>query len=212
MGGYNPSDLKYLKPNSIQISKFNPPILNSKADKEDLNKVLRRIRKTTKTECANASTQAIPDVTSVFGQSLSQSLKLTQEQISLINDFFINFLWVEVDYFVHEIKEKSNRQRPFLRNSEIATHQKNCMPSHPSTSYLSGHAALSRLGAHFLRDLFPRSNWFSLSNQAAQNRVLAGLHHPTDIQDGIKLADEVYSLVKKNSSYQEQLKELKKQL
>lgn len=211
---YSAEDLKYVKANEIDTRKYNPPVPDSAADRADLQKVLERTRRTTDEECRKARSQYNPSVKYVFGNPLRTVLKLNKEAIDAIDRFFSQNVFPQVDYFVYDVKERTNRPRPFLRNEEIHAHLMKCMKPHSASSYFSGHASLARAGARLLIDLYPqyKNIWDQEALQAGENRVLAGLHHYTDVQDGARFADELYDLMKRKRSYQNDLRQLKTEL
>lgn len=105
------------------------------------------------------------------------------------------------------LKDVYQRQRPFVRDERV----KPCIPRVSGLSYPSGHAAMSRLFALILSDLEPsrRKEYMARADQAALNRVIGGVHHPSDIEAGKALADELYKNLLKQSSFKTDLKALR---
>lgn len=84
-------------------------------------------------------------------------------------------------------KKMYNRKRPYDRNPEIQP----CIEEEGSSSYPSGHTTLARLYARVLSLRYPSraAKFMARADQAALNRVLGGVHHPSDIEAGKRLAD-----------------------
>lgn len=211
---YSANELKYVKANEIDIMKYIPPVPNSPVDRADLQRVLERTRRATDEECKNARAQYNPSIKYVFGNQLRKQIKLSEQTIEDIDRFFSQNIFSQVDYFVYEVKERTNRPRPFLRNEEIHTHLLKCMSPHSASSYFSGHAALARAGARLLIDLYPahKSLWDREAQQAGEYRVLAGLHHYSDVMDGAKFADELYNLMSRKANFQNDLRHFKSEI
>jgi acid phosphatase (class A) len=78
-------------------------------------------------------------------------------------------------------------------------------------SYPSGHAAYSRLFALILSELQPerKSEFMARADQAALNRVIGGVHYPTDIEAGKKLAEDIFADLRKNPDFRRDLEILK---
>lgn len=206
--------LHYISKTSIDTSKYNPPVENSREDLADLDAVLKRTQRTTPAECAKARFQLNPNLQRIFGNILKEKIGLSPQVVSEIENTLIGPTTADVDYFVHVIKQRTKRLRPFMRNPQIQAWQEKCLPSHPSMSYVSGHAAIARMQALVLTDLYPRFRevWDNGARDAAEYRVLGGVHHYTDVRDGAQLANEVFAIIKQTPSYQADLAALKKNL
>jgi len=106
------------------------------------------------------------------------------------------------------IKDAYKRQRPFLRDTRI----KPCVFKVGGYAYPSGHATISRLFALILGDLVPsrKKEFLTRADEAALNRVIAGVHHPTDIEAGKILADVLYKNLKEEPEFSSDMKTLKR--
>jgi acid phosphatase (class A) len=93
-------------------------------------------------------------------------------------------------------KKMYKRARPYDRNPEITP----CIETESSLSYPSGHTALGRMYARVLSMRFParEAAFMKRANEIAHNRVLGGVHHPSDIEAGKKLADYLVNKFYKN--------------
>ncbi len=86
-------------------------------------------------------------------------------------------------------KNLYKRPRPYLRNTAI----KPCISLESSTAYPSGHAAMGRAVGKILADKYPdrAEEIMVVANQVGTNRVIGGVHHPSDVVAGRKLGDEL---------------------
>ncbi|HNW44517.1 MAG TPA: phosphatase PAP2 family protein [Elusimicrobiales bacterium] len=106
------------------------------------------------------------------------------------------------------LKDVYKRDRPFLRDARI----KPCIARVGGYAYPSGHAAMSRLFALILGDLAParRKEFIARADEAALNRIIGGVHHPTDIEAGRILANELYRNLLKRPDFVSAMKDLRR--
>lgn len=93
-------------------------------------------------------------------------------------------------------KDVYKRPRPYVSNPDIRP----CIPMEQTTSaYPSGHTLVAHYLAQVLAEKFPqrRLQIEKRAEQIAENRVLGGVHHPTDITAGKKLALYLFQKMKK---------------
>lgn len=86
-------------------------------------------------------------------------------------------------------KRMYKRQRPYLRNPEI----KPCIPLESSSSFPSGHSAMGRAVGRYLSKIYPDrvTEIMRIGNQVGKNRIIGGVHHPSDVIAGQKLGDAI---------------------
>ncbi len=86
-------------------------------------------------------------------------------------------------------KNLYQRPRPYQRNSAIHP----CIRMESSYSYPSGHTTISRVWARLLSRIHPEraADFLRISDAVAENRVIGGVHHPSDIEAGKKLGDAI---------------------
>lgn len=177
----------YLDPTHGQFPLFPPPPLpDSDTDQTDL-KVLRAWQqKRTTAECARARAEARGNFESLLGNVSPFHRPLSPEVAS-----FFKHVHADLDYAVGAVKERYQRPRPFLRGFGIEP----CIYIIGGYSYPSGHAANARLFALILSDLVPerRAEFIARADEAALDRVIGGVHYPSDIEAGKRLAEEIYA-------------------
>lgn len=63
-----------------------------------------------------------------------------------------------------------------------------------SFSYPSGHSALAEFYARILSIALPdrAADFKARALQIAQDRMIGGVHYPTDVRDGVLLGDQIF--------------------
>ncbi len=179
-----------------------PPEAGSKKDKADLAVVLSWQSKRAPQDCARATAGAHAGYEEFFGD-ISPFQKPLPEEAAVI----FRRVKTETDGAAADIKEVFKRPRPFLRDPELQP----CLGRIGGLSYPSGHATISRLFALMLADLVPsgKRSFLARADEAALDRVIGGVHHPSDIEAGKKLADRLYRAYKKSPAFRVDMGTLK---
>jgi acid phosphatase (class A) len=164
-----------------------PPAPGSDGEKADFAELEGWQAKRTPAQCAAAMAQqhayfqefGFPDL---FRQPLPPAAL----------EFFAR-VRTEADVEVGAIKNKYARRRPFHTDAKLDP----CLGRIGGLAYPSGHATISHLYALLLADLAParRAEFLAVADQAALNRVIGGVHHPTDVEAGKALAEEIYPVL-----------------
>ena len=185
----------YLSQVQLQINDFPPPpAAGSAQDNADLAAVLQWQKDRTDAQCAEAKAQADESFTSFFGGVSPFPLPLAPEV-----DAFFKRAASDADNADRYIKNIYKRDRPFLRSAELNP----CLGRAQGFSYPSGHAAISRVFGLILSDLLPRQGaiFMRAADQVALNRVIGGVHYPSDIQAGKDLGGMIYGELQKNPAF-----------
>jgi hypothetical protein len=106
-----------------------------------------------------------------------------------------------------EIKKKFDRQRPFAVDNRI----KPCVFEEATASYPSGHAMRGILWATLLSEIFPeqRDALMARGRLFGDDRVIAGVHWPSDVEAGQKLGEEIARKLLDNPDFKDELKHAK---
>lgn len=98
-------------------------------------------------------------------------------------------------------KNKWQRVRPPLADARIKPLAKYSR----SGSYPSGHATFSFLSAIVLADLVPEKSEqiFARAREFGDNRVIGGVHYPSDVAAGQRLATLIAVLIQQNPGFQQ---------
>jgi acid phosphatase (class A) len=105
--------------------------------------------------------------------------------------------------FVDPAKKALGRPRPPLVDSTIAT----CETLRPSGAYPSGHATTGYLFAVVLAQIVPekREQIFSRAAEYANNRVLCGVHYPSDVEAGKISGSLIGAMLLQNPAFKAEL-------
>src|SRR5262249_14321250 len=149
-----------------------------KEQQNDLGGVLRAQthRTSLQTSCAQADAcQSIFRFAGVMGRGF------TPEKLPLTT-VLIDNAFRSADEDVAYVKTVFKRQRPFVADDQVHKIVIQC----PDYSYPSGHATFAYIVAILLANMVPerRSVIFARAYQYAHNRVVAGVHYPSDVEAG----------------------------
>ena len=106
-------------------------------------------------------------------------------------------------------KNRWGRVRPPLAEPRIQP----CVPLEKSGSYPSGHAARGIVWATILSEVFPekREAIMSRGKLIGQDRVIAGMHYPSDVAAGQKLGAAIAKKMLASEEFQAELAKVKEE-
>lgn len=162
-----------------------PPV-GSFEEMKDIDQLLIFQNSRTEEQCRLAQAEANnASLESFFGGNHGL---LSHAEIKIVNKKLIG-LKLKTGIKILYYKTKFSRKRPYLVHSEI----KPCIDLEKSKSYPSGHTTLARVYARVLSVIFPeRGNlFFKRSEEVGMNRIIGGVHHPSDIVAGTILGDSI---------------------
>jgi acid phosphatase (class A) len=99
-----------------------------------------------------------------------------------------------VNSATREIKQQQGRIRPYLAHPHLDP----CLPREDTGAFPSGHAVWFRTTAKLLADLVPerRERLEHVGRQGGANRVLCGVHYPSDVEAGQRIgADAALQII-----------------
>jgi acid phosphatase (class A) len=166
-----------------------PPEIGSAESDDDFLRLHDIQDQRTAEDCARASTQSRLTLESGFGPG---SGILSSEEIKesrLLAAAVIAKAMIPVIYF----KKVFQRTRPWVADPALVP----CIPKPRSDhqAYPSGHSTIGYALALALARKFPEKRDLILNQgiQIGENRVIGGVHHPSDVIAGRKLAEQVVS-------------------
>ncbi|OGR42875.1 MAG: hypothetical protein A2X35_09575 [Elusimicrobia bacterium GWA2_61_42] len=201
-----PRTTYYITAEQQQLPDFPaPPEAGSKKDKADLAALREWQLKRTPEDCARANAGAHAGYEEFFGD-LSPFPRPLPPAASAI----LKRVKTETDGAAADIKDMFKRPRPFLRDAALEP----CLGRIGGLAYPSGHATISRLFALLLADLVPsrKKEFFARADAAALDRVIGGVHHPSDIKAGKRLAEKLYRRYKKSPAFRADMAALRELL
>jgi acid phosphatase (class A) len=169
-----------------------PPSPESDAQKADVNELLNIQNSRTEAQCNVARNEIYATFQNFFGNILNE------KEIKTLEPMFAQ-LRNDGDFFIQKLKKEFFRKRPYFYVEEIHP----CVTKESTGAFPSGHATLSKLYALVLGDLFPerKTELVNRALEVGRNRILAGVHHPSDIRAGQALADFLYRELKHSKRF-----------
>lgn len=170
-------------------------------------KELRKIQKSrTQKDCERAVSEVTVTLQSTYGKPYGQ---LNADQVNVLIPFF-DQIRHDAGPYIGQIKKGYTRLRPYDYLEDLSP----CISREKSFAYPSGHATLATLYSLVLMDLFPKNkvNLKKRAEQIGHDRILGGVHHPTDIAAGKKLGSLLYTELKKSKIFNDDLEKYKKLL
>jgi acid phosphatase (class A) len=196
-----PATYHYLAPDSVDVTSIlpGPPAIGSAANKADIQAVLARQQSRTSRDIArtrseqNLSPAAFSDVLGRW--FTAQRLPLT---FALLNNAA-----ADGEAVSEAAKLRWNRPRPPLQDPSI--HPVVTIPSTPS--YPSGHSMRGTLWAVILAKMVPdrQNRLLARGAQIGQDRVIGGVHFPSDVAAGQKLGVKLAERFLGNPKFQRDL-------
>jgi len=172
-----------------------PPSQGSSLNQQDYEKLLRYQTTRTDSECRRANAESPATFDAFFGAE--QGL-LTPSEVEKWAPFFAQ-LRSDVGFFSFQVKDVWKRPRPYVTDPRIEP----CIPKEASSAYPSAHTAVARVFGLVLSKLDPsrRDAFMRTADRIAEDRILGGVHHPTDVEAGKKLGDVVYAALMKSPAF-----------
>ena len=194
---------------SLSASDFSvaPPPAKGSADYvSDFSTLLSLQNSRTPQQCALATRMKIPDFTSLY----SSSGLLSSSEMSTVQPFLDQVSQL-VSSIAGVFKKQYARPRPYNEDSRI---QPCADKPGGSTSYPSGHATEGAVDACVLAQIFPAraAKITDYGQFLGELRVIAGVHHPTDVAAGQKLAADICGRLTQESDFNAEVSRLKNQL
>lgn len=170
----------YIDPTRVDLSHIlaPPPQLNSPADKHDVEAVFaaQRLRTSAEIDLARSDAEF-----TVFRFSDVLGTEFKSINLPLATMFFER-VFCDENGAIEAAKQYFLRPRPFVTHQDI----KPVVPQLPNASYPSGHSTFAYVHAILLAIMIPEKAGalFARADQYAYNRVIAGVHYPSDIEAG----------------------------
>lgn len=181
--------LSYLNEHSISVTRIlePPPAPGSEESGADLSRMENLQDSRTPQQCERANSEVGATPGEFFGPPYGP---LTEEELARWSPL-LEKAARDTSFFVGKAKAHWMRPRPYQEDSRL----KPCVPLDSSSAYPSGHATLARVFADILDTLLPdqKHQIDRRARQIARDRVLGGVHHPTDVAAGGTLGDAVFN-------------------
>jgi acid phosphatase (class A) len=188
--------LEFVTSQAISADDFPPPpAQGSEMDEADLAKVLELQSVRTYEQCVRASKEVELSFATLFGPpygplSFEEVLAGRPLYLKLVND---------TEQFTNLVRAAYRRERPFQKSTSVQT----CLPRQESTSYPSNHAANARIAALVFSLVYPEraEQLMARADEVALDRVIGGVHFPSDIEAGKSIADNLFAQMKETPKF-----------
>ncbi len=177
--------IRILLPGTIKKLLGPYPAKGSEEEKVDFD-TLRHYQLTrTAEQCEFAAGQETPTLQNLF---VANNGPLTKKEADRLTPGFLQ-IYAEAGANIYLAKKIFKRPRPYIANPEIVP----CIELEGSYAYPSGHTTLARVFARTLSRIYPEraEAFMKRGDDSSMNRVIGGVHHPSDIVSGYKLGDEL---------------------
>jgi len=193
------------KADSQAVKLAPPPVAGSAEDKSDLSVVHEWQAKRSPNECARAAVEADhPEYDSFFGGISPFPQPVPAEAAE-----FFQHVQADTFHIVDRLKREYDRTRPYGRDGTL--HPCISAPKEARYSYPSGHSALGWVFGLVLSDLLParHAEFLARAEEIALDRVIGGVHHPSDVAAGRLLAEEIHAELLKNPVFRTDLEKVR---
>ena len=191
----NEKKFSVLTPKKVKNLLGNYPAKGSVEERLEIDLLLHYQNTRTMEDCQLAAAQDEVTLENLF---VKNDGPLSAEEAKEIEPKILA-AYVEAGVNIYIAKKTFDRPRPYEANPAIIP----CVPKEKSRAYPSGHTTLARILANVLGELYPEraEDFKHRADQIAMNRIIGGVHHPSDITAGNKLADYLSDKVLKSLNY-----------
>ncbi len=203
----NPSSTVWVDSKVIRFKSIipGPPALHSPESDQDFATLETLQKNRTAAECARAKEEQSLINPARFFQEPRGPLTEAEAQATLP---FINEAMEKSRQVLWDAKNFWSRPRPYITDKKLHP----CVKLENSSAYPSGHSGTGELVARILSDVFPSKKEALLARgvEIGQDRLIGGVHHPSDVRDARILVDRVYEELQQNPEYLLKVETLKK--
>jgi acid phosphatase (class A) len=161
-----------------------PPTIGSVEEQDDYLALIQIQDTRTEANCAEAAAEEKITLRNLYG---GEKGPLSDEEV-YSNTFLFYKYFAMAGLKTKSAKDHFSRKRPFIRFLDLVP----CIKKpNPNTSYPSGHTSIARVLAYALSKKYPerKLQFFKRANEISKNRMIGGVHFPSDVVAGKKLAD-----------------------
>lgn len=172
--------------------------------KRDFEELHEHQENRSREQCALGRRQVHPTFDAIFG---SQDSPLSDEEAALARPLVTKVMKLAEKISAYH-KAQFLRPRPY--DTDPSLEPCGVKPG-GSKSYPSSHSANAAAGACVLAEIFPRSRQLILDygQTSGDLRAVIGVHHPSDVEAGRKLGEELCKRLLDEEEFQEELSKLK---
>lgn len=196
-------EAELLSPSTIKKLIGDYPKLGTPASNADFDVLLRIQKNRTIADCAQAHADESLSVEAMFGGDKGI---LNADEASRMQVFLLK-AYANTGVNAYLAKQIYKRPRPYQANKEV----KPCIGLESSYAYPSGHSMVARLYGRILSRIYPERAELLMkrANEFAWNRVVGGVHHPTDVQAAFIISDYLVTKMVEDDKFVQELQSLR---
>jgi acid phosphatase (class A) len=200
----------YFDPRTLDLGRLLPPAPanDSAITRSEIELMLKIQAERTPLQAERAKGDAAATIYR-FADALGNPEAFTAAKLPKL-DALVRKVTYEEGAVVQAGKRSFDRPRPFLLEPRIVP----IVDKPPNASYPSGHTMWARTMGLLLSDMLPehREKIMARADEYAFNRVVAGVHYPTDVESGKLAATALTAFLMAAPSFQKDFAEAKKEL
>lgn len=200
----------YFDPRTLDLGRLLPPAPanDSAITRSEIELMLKIQAERTPVQAERAAGDAAASIYR-FADALGNPEAFTAAKLPKL-DALIRKVTYEEGAVVQAGKRSFDRPRPFLLESRIVP----IVDKPPNASYPSGHTMWARTMGLLLSDMLPehREKIMARADEYAFNRVVAGVHYPSDVESGKLAATALTAFLMASPSFQKDFAEARKEL
>ncbi len=197
----------YIKPSDISWETIltGPPAADSDQQKQEIATLLEWQNKRTASDIKRCQSEVNPDPF-IFSDVLGD--KFVEKNLPITAGLLKDTAG-DIKNFTKAAKAKWDRKRPPVADDRI----KPCVDLESNASYPSAHATRGIVWARILGEIFPdkKDQLLARGKQIGDDRFIAGIHFPSDVEAGQKLGDAIFEQLMKNKAFTAAIADAKKE-
>jgi acid phosphatase (class A) len=200
----------YFDPTTLDLGRILPPspANDSAITRSEIELMLKIQAERTPAEAERASADAAVTIFR-FADALGNPEAFVAGKLPKL-EALVRKVTYEEGAVIQAGKRNFDRPRPFILEPRIEP----IVAKPPNASYPSGHTMWARTMGLLLADMLPeyREKIIARSDEYAFNRVVAGVHYPSDVESGKLAATALTAFLLASPSFQKDLAEAKQEL
>ncbi len=176
-------DIRIFTPDTIKEMLGPHPAKGSAEEQREFEFLAELQRTRSEEQCKLAASEESASLVSLFA---NEGGPLSRTEARILSVRFMQ-AYASAGINIYLAKNLYNRPRPYDANPELTP----CIDKEGSSAYPSGHTAFARMFARILSRMYPEraAAFMKRADQVALNRLIGGVHHPSDIVAGKRLGD-----------------------
>ncbi|MBI4346143.1 MAG: phosphatase PAP2 family protein [Elusimicrobia bacterium] len=199
----------YLTAGDVASLDVGPPApIGSPQDLADMEAVREAQRTRTEADCERARAGAYP-VNPAYAEFFGELGPLAVPLRGAERDLIVR-VWSDLSLVAEGIKQRYAHPRPYAADAALEP----CLKKTANPAFPSGHAACSRVFARVLGDLVParRAEYLRRADEIARDRLVAGMHRPSEIEAGKLLGDRVHAALRASPKFRRDFAKIRSSL